>query len=467
MNYEKVFSIIADGETDFVEYKKSLAEIDKLGKSICGQLNANGGYGFIGISDSGKCIGVEVTDSTKKKLTAFKNFFDPWPEIDIDYVTVPDSDKKIICFTCQHNKNRAPYTFKGKPYLKTPSGIQPMPSEKYKNLLLENSGYSKLWESLPANDFSIDDLDTNEILTTFKVGLSENRIPEDAATTDVTEILTHFDLIQEGQIHNAAMVLFAKKIPTEFYRCFIRMGRFIDDTMDEVMDSRQVRGNAFQLLQEAQDFIDKHLPISSRYDPNQYERIDKVALPILAVREAIINAICHRDYSQPAGDISLYIFNDYLEIYNIGRLFGGLSAEQLLVKHPSRRRNEKISQVFFAKNLIDRFGSGIQRILRLCKENDIPQPEFYEYLDGFMVKFYFKQPIGPKKLLDDFEQMGLSERQTNILKLLARNNGLKSPEIISILNIAERTLRRDLNDLLNLGLIRFEGKSKNTTWFKE
>ena len=120
MDYEKIFAIIANGETDTVEYKISLAELDKMGKSICGQLNDNGGYGFIGISDIGKCIGVEVTDSTKKKLTAFKNYFDPWPDIGIDYVVVPDSDKKIICFTCKRNEAELPYTFRGKPYQKTP-----------------------------------------------------------------------------------------------------------------------------------------------------------------------------------------------------------------------------------------------------------------------------------------------------------------------------------------------------------
>ncbi len=76
--------------------------------TICGQLNANGEFSFISISDSGKCIGVEVTDSTKKKLTAFKNYFDPWSDIAIEYVTVPDPEKRIICFTLNLTKKTSP-----------------------------------------------------------------------------------------------------------------------------------------------------------------------------------------------------------------------------------------------------------------------------------------------------------------------------------------------------------------------
>lgn len=77
LDLEWVRSIIQNGETETVEFKRSVAELDKLGKALCGQLNANGGFGFIGITDSGKVIGTEVSDSTKKKLTAFKDFFDP------------------------------------------------------------------------------------------------------------------------------------------------------------------------------------------------------------------------------------------------------------------------------------------------------------------------------------------------------------------------------------------------------
>lgn len=465
MDFKTIQSLISNGETDAVEYKKSLAELDKLGKALCGQLNSTGGYGFIGITDAGKIIGTEVTESTKMKLTAFKNHFDPWPNIDVEYVELPDSTKQVIVFKCTADANDGPCTFKGKPYLKTPSGIKPMPSEKYKGLLLEHAGLSKAWEALPANGYTLADLDHDEITRTFKIGLNVERIPEDEYTENVREILTHFDLIDGDIINNAAIALFAKKIPADYTQCFLRMGRFTDDTMDEVLDSKQMRGNAFQLLNEAMNFVRRHLPISSRFEPNQIERIDEAALPLLAVREALVNAICHRDYSVRAGDISLYIFNDALEIHNIGHLYGGLTVEQLSVKHPSRRRNEKLAQVFHARKLIDRFGGGTRRILRLCAAQDLPVPQFSEETDGFQVRFPFGEPIGPTTAAQADLQK-LSTRQVEIVEILEAHGPLSTKELGDKLSeqLTERRLRDELNYLMGLGRVHFEGATTNRKW---
>lgn len=294
MDLDKIQFLIRHGETDTIEYKKSLAELEKLGQSLCALLNAKGGYGFIGITDAGKLVGTEVTDSTKKKLTAFKDYFDPWPTLALDYVKLPAAEKYIIVFSCTVSNEEGPFTFKGKPYLKTPSGIKPMPSEKYKRLLLNHAGISKAWEAMVTRAYTIHDLDQEEIRQTYKIGIEEGRIPDEERTDNIIEILTHFDLIHNGIINNAAMILYAKKMPADYAQCFIRMGRFTDETMDNVLDSHQMRGNVFQLMREAINFIKRHLPITSRYAPNQLERIDEMAIPFLAIREAIINALCHR-----------------------------------------------------------------------------------------------------------------------------------------------------------------------------
>ena len=468
MDLQQIKSLIADGESRTIEYKKSIAELEKLGKAICGMLNVRGGYAFIGITDSGKIIGTEVVDATKKKLTEFCNHFDPWINLDIDYVPVLDTDKYIIAFTCSFLKEDGPYTFKGRAYIKTESGIELMPSEKYKQLLLEHVGLSKAWEAMHANHFTLDDLDHDEIIKTIKIGLKEERIPIEEYTENIEEILTHFDLIQDNRLNNAAMVLFAKKMPAHFSQCFMRMGRFVDETMDEVIDSKQIRGNAFQLLTEAQDFLKRHIPISSRFDPNQYERIDESALPLLAIREAIINAICHRDYSKKSGDISIIIFNDYLEIHNVGHLYGGLTVEQLSQRHPSRRRNERIAQIFFARGLIDRWGGGTRRIFRLCAEQELPTPIFAEDCDGFLVKFIFKEPIGSQKnVVQEKIAIELTLRQRQLLDILTDHRRLTFKQIIGFLKnpSSERTIRNDLSELRKKELIVSEGFGRAAIWY--
>lgn len=468
MNYDKIQSLIEHGESKTIEYKKSIAELEKLGKALCGMLNVKGGHGFIGITDAKKIIGTEVTDSTKKKLTDFCNYFDPWLALDIDYVLVPDADKYVIVFTCKFSKENGPYTFKGKAYLKTESGIELMPSEKYKQLLLEHVGLSKAWEAMNANSYTIDDLDKEEMIKTIKIGFAEERVPAEEYTEDAKEILMQFDLIQNEVLNNAAMVLFAKKMPAEYSQCFMRMGRFVDDTMDEVLDSKQIRGNAFQLLNEAQDFVRRHVPIAMRYDPNRFERIEESAIPLLAIREAIINAICHRDYSKRSGDISLYIFNDSIEIHNVGHLYGGLTVDQLSQKHPSRRRNERIAQVFFARRLIDRWGGGTRRILRLCADQELPMPIFKEDTDGFLVKFFFKTPIGSKSVkIPNILSLQLTDREKEILQVLAESGPLSLQVLMLRLNNppAPRTVGDSLARLKTLDLVTSKGIGRGAKWF--
>lgn len=468
MDFKDIQALISDGESKTIEYKKSIAELEKLGKALCGMLNVKGGHGLIGITDARKIIGIEVTDSTKKKLTEFCNHFDPWATLEIDYIQIPDSDKYVVVFSCKFSKENGPYTFKGRPYIKTESGIESMSSEKYKQLLLEHVGLSKAWESMNANGYTISDLDHDEIIKSIKMGLNEERIPHEEYTENIREILTHFDLIQDEKLNNAAMVLFAKKIPADYSQCFLRMGRFIDETMDEVLDSKQIRGNAFQLLAEAQDFVRRHIPITSRYHPNQFERIDEAAIPLLAVREAIINAICHRDYSKRSGDISLFIFNHCLEIHNVGHLYGGLTVEQLSHRHPSRRRNERIAQVFFARGLIDRWGGGTRRILRLCAEHELPTPIFAEYSDGFLVKFVFKESIGPQKIIPPKKMdIELTPRQKQLMDILTAHKKLSFKQIMSMTKnpLSVRTMRNDLVELREKGLIASEGVGRAAIWY--
>lgn len=464
MNLEEINSLITDGESKTIEFKKTIAELEKLGKAISGMLNTKGGYCFVGISDSGKIIGTEVADVTKKKLTDFCNHFDPSPNIEIEYIPIPKTNKHIIAFHCKYFKENTPYTFKGRAYIKTESGVELMPSEKYKQLLLEHAGLTKAWEAMKANHYTIDDLDHDEIIKTIKMGLAEGRIPEEEFTQNIEEVLIHFDLIQNGILNNAAVVLFAKKMPADYSQCFIRMGRFVDETMDEALDSKQIRGNAFQILAEAQDFIKRHIPLTSRYSSNQFERIDEYALPLLAVREAIINSICHRDYSKQSGDISLLIFNNYLEIHNIGHLYGGLTIDQLSHRHPSRRRNERIAQVFFARKLIDRWGGGTSRILRLCAEQNLPKPIFAENSDGFLVKFTFDPPLGPVKIRGF--SVSLTSRQSELMKILKEHKRLTFKEIMALLkNVAsERTVRNDLAKLRVIHAIISEGRGRGAIW---
>jgi len=190
------------------------------------------------------------------------------------------------------------------------------------------------------------------------------------------------------------------------------------------------------------------------------ERIDEAALPFVAVCEAIINSLIHRDYSDRAGDIALLIFNTHLEIHNIGHLYSDMTIPKLKVRHPSRRRNQKIAHVFYVRKLIERYGGGTLRMIELCERQGLKPPEFSEAGDGFLVKFYFKAPIGPhKQIIQDDYQHRFSDRERELLDILSLHGKSTLKDIMSNLKDppTDRTIRNALSSLRDKGLVSSGG----------
>ncbi len=157
------------------------------------------------------------------------------------------------------------------------------------------------------------------------------------------------------------------------------MARFSgNNKLGNFLDNQRVQGHAFKLLAAAEAFIRRHLPIASFYQTEQFARVDKPSLPVLAVREALINAICHRDYSLHSSSISLAIFDDRLEIWNNGFLPKEITLEDLKHTHESHPRNQLLADIFYNRGFIEAWGTGTIKMLELCKQGGWPEPEFVQ-----------------------------------------------------------------------------------------
>jgi len=134
--------------------------------------------------------------------------------------------------------------------------------------------------------------------------------------------LLGLNLIRDGQLLNAAVVLFGqtKHLLPNYPQCLVRMARFRGITKTEFSDNRQEFGSAFDLFVRSQRFLRDHLPIAGRILPNVFERVDDPLYPMAALREALANALCHRDYSAGGGAVSIAIYDDRLEISSTGIL---------------------------------------------------------------------------------------------------------------------------------------------------
>lgn len=459
MNLEKIRQLVSRGESATLEFKKTTANLKNAAETLCGFLNNRGGIVLIGVTDDKKIVGQDVNDQTMLDIAQTLKRFEPSANIDVQYIDF-ENNKKIIVLTAIPDSRSVPYIFDGRSYEKNESSKGVMPQTRYQQLLLQRSMNPISWESQIAIGVSVDDLDEKEIISALKDITQKKRL-ESALTSDkVSDILTRLRLMDAGQITNAAVVLFAKEIPSNYLQCVIRMARFRGLQKSDFIDSRHVFGNAFQLLKEAQTFIDRNTAISSRFETGNMARIDEPEYPADAIREALINAICHREYSSSGGSITLIIYEDRMEIASSGMLPPGITMDELAKTHTSHPRNSRITNVFFRRGFIESMGIGTQEIIKSCSEAKMREPEFYEQAGCFVVKMWSRHQYSSINTSD------LSERQQHIFALL-QDKELSPRDILALLKekITDRTLRNDLQSLKKGGYADSRGEGRQTLWF--
>ena len=207
-------------------------------------------------------------------------------------------------------------------------------------------------------------------------------------------------------------------------------------------------------------FIQRHLPVAGRITPGVFERVDEPVFPQVALREALVNAFCHRDYANPGGAVSVAIFDDRVEIWSEGVLPFGLKVEDLKRDHPSRPRNPLIADVFFRRGLVERWGRGTQTIVELCVQAGHPEPEFIEQAGSVGVRFLPRSYVAPHRIEHD-----LTTRQREILQIVAEGP-IALRGIIEKMNTppSEATVKNELYHLKKLDLVLLEGYGRGSKW---
>ena len=208
----------------------------------------------------------------------------------------------------------------------------------------------------------------------------------------------------------------------------------------------------FQEVEEIITFIKKHLKVEYIItdEPQRTERFD---YPLDAIREIVINMIVHRDYRDSSASI-IKIFDDRIEFFNPGKLYDGLTIQKLLSgKYTSKSRNKLIAKAFKETGMIERYGSGIMRVRTICKEYGIKEPVFSEDFNGFMVTIFNERASNvPENRVD------------SILKLIKKNKDISTLELSKLLNVNQKTIKRDMQILRTKGIIERIGPDKGGYW---
>jgi ATP-dependent DNA helicase RecG len=458
-SYQQLLAWVEGGESETQEFKLSTGQRTEAVRALCAFLNHRGGRVFFGVDAQGRIVGQEVSDKTLADVAHELRGIDPSALPNIERIALP-SGREVLAVTVERGARR-PHTFRGEAYRRVGTTNRQLSREEYGQILLEQLHSTVRWESEPATGWTIADLDATEIGRTLEEAIRRGRA-DDPGTRDPIEILRGLGLIKDGQILRAAVVLFARpdRLLPDYPQCLLRIARFKGTDKTEFLDNRQFQGNAFDLLMRADRFLRDNLPVAGRVVPNLFERIDDPLYPPLALREAVANALCHRDYAIGGGSIGLAIYDDRLEITSSGALHFGLTVEDLYRPHESLLWNPLIAGVFFRRGIIEAWGRGTIKMTELTEQAGLPRPEFQETAGGFVVRFRPSRYLPPTRVGHD-----LTEQQQAILQLLAESGSLALSEIQQRLKLGTlRSVREDLAFLKRLGMLDSSGHARGARW---
>ena len=383
---EEIKQLIADAETANVEFKGTTGQLERGMESICAFLNGEGGGTVLfGIADNGKIVGQEVADTTKRNIAEHIRNLTPAAAVGVQYIDV-ENDKQIVVLHVEDSRMERPFVYKGRPYMRIESATTFMPQEVYNDLLFQRDTVKSRWESLVNPDLKLTDLDENEILKTVRMGIENGRLPENTGT-DILEILNRLELADGDRLKHAAAILFAKREMSDYFQCAVRLARFRGTNKMEFIDNQQIRGNIFTLIDASMAFVFKHLSLSGVV--NGIERKERLTIPYKAIREAVVNAFCHRQYRTPGASVGIAIYDDRVEVENPGSFPYGWKIEELRARKRSSAQNPLIANVLYKRKMVETWGRGIDLIVDECSSQGLPEPIF-ESAAGFVtITFHY------------------------------------------------------------------------------
>ena len=445
------------GEWEHIEFKKSTGELHGAMETICGFLNGTGGKVFFGVTNAGKIQGQDMSDTTFQELANAIRKLEPPAWIEQTRIPVAGTKEVLILETTQQTDG--PYTFDGRPYQRIGNTTSRMPQAEYQRRLLARASARHRWENQVAEGYSESDLDLEEIDRAVRAAIYCGRLESQSASP--LDALDRLQLRVDGKLLNAAVVLFGRKFMPYYPQCTVRLARFKGTDKSEFLDQRQLHGHAFQILDESMHFILRNIPIAGHFEPGKLERQDVPLYPPPALREALVSAICHRDYTIAGGAIFVAIYDDRLEVTSLGLLPPGITVAELKQNHASRLRNPLIAGVFYRRGLIEQWGRGTQKIVDWCVAAGQPEPEFEEQAGAVVVRF---RPNGYHPPLRVSRE--LSERQRRILLVLSQGGDWTFGKIYERPHdpAAKRTIQSDLHFLRELNLLDFSGHGGFVRW---
>lgn len=392
MTIDDIRVLIANDESRTLELKKTTGELKDGMHSACAFLNSEGGWLIFGIAPKSlRIIGQEVTDSTQREIAHALSGIEPSVDIHVEYIDIPDRPGyKIIAMHFDGwVLGKRPHTFHGCPYHKVESTTKVMPREMYDDRIRAHRPQSFSWETQPASAISTSTLNKKLIQSCIQLGIEGGRIPPSAAGSPIEETLTKWKLMTDGIPTNGAAMLFSDNADV-FPQFKLKMARFAGVDKDEFLDNKRAEGGFFRLLDEGMSFLFRHLNLRGRITNIDIRREEQLEIPYKALREALINSLCHRQWEKYNLLNSIAIYDDRIEIANPGIFPPPITPESIKLPHESYPYNIHISETLYRSTYLESWGSGAKRIIDACREYGVAEPDWR--CEGGYIIVTFKRP---------------------------------------------------------------------------
>ncbi len=431
-------------ESHNIEYKSIWK--DEYLKWICGFANAQGGTIFIGKDDTGNVIGVS---NAKKLMEELPNKITSVLGIVADVNLHETEQGNFIEIVVEPQPN--PVNCRGEYYYRTGSTKQELKGVALDKFLLGKQG--KRWDSVPVPYVTIDDLKAETFDFFRRKGIKSNRLDDETLTDSNEMLLNNLNLMEGKYLKRSALLLFHPNPEKFITNAYVKIGYFESDSDLRFQD--EIHGNLFEQVEKTMDLLfTKYIKAMISYDG--IYRVETFEYPKEAIREALHNAIAHKDYAG-ATPIQISVYKDKIMIWNYGELPENWTIDTLQKKHSSIPYNPEISNAFFRVGYIEAWGRGIRKMNEQCAAAGLPAPLYYYESLGFWV--VFRKDIFNE---EDLRTKGLNQRQIKAVLYVKEKGKITNSEYQILNETSERTALRDLEEILKQGFFDRFGDRKST-----
>jgi ATP-dependent DNA helicase RecG len=457
---EEVRTLISQGEGQRLELKRSLAELETGVRAAAAMANTDGGHVLFGVRDGGAILGVQIGAQTRERVVqAITDNTDPTLYPSVGYVDL--DGRTVIVVTVSRSEDR-PHLLRGRAYKRVGAADVQMSRTEYEQLLRDRPGAE--YDGQVVGQATEDDIAWDKV---ERYLVLRERVTGRRVTIPPQQVLQARGCLVEADgtlcPTIAGLLLFGANPQAFLSRSYITVVRFRgQNSAHGYYDLRDLMGTLPEMVDAAEAYLWEHVQHGGRVRGLRREDLHEYPRP--ALRECLVNAVAHRDYSIRGSRIIVSMFEGWIEFNSPGPLPWPVTVENILEQQYSR--NPRIVRVLFEMGYIEEIGMGLDNVYRWLAEAGQAEPALQDTGGSFIITLYgldMERALAEERAkVMDLARLGLNERQQGAIVYLREQERITNREYQSLFEVSYDTAYRDLRDLLEKGLIKRQGKGRAT-----